>query len=483
MKNMNRDRIFIAVVAIICLGVLIFAPALKITEKLGWVRLPKLGNIIEPEHVYEGTGILSSALSVIEYAKADISDTYTNYLPAYAEFTSFVQTKQVDFNQGFNDFLSSFIKKPAPAPDAGRIDMIESGAPETTAAPAETKKPPEKTGEASSIIGTDWGDITVSEHRSRFLKKSGDGLNVYAVDATLSDGSEISLLTTAFSTPPATYTKRMKEQAALINAICAANTDVNVYVYVCSRLQDSECFPDIIPGEPSTHGLVLDFFDLLDDRIKYGRLAVDSLQDSINKLFLTDHHWNAYGMYEAYCDIVNMMRADSPSIAEPRPIGKRYDIEEADFYGTFARVCGYYNYKDNFFFYDYDLPRHTLVASNPYDFEKRMSDYLAGKFGRDMGADHYVNFYPYSEYLKYPDNKTGRRLLLLGDSYSRGISELLASSFDEAYIFDYRRIHQIGSYNDYIEKHGITDVLFLQYSLRGVFDNQNDNTLGTLILD
>ena len=69
--------------------------------------------------------------------------------------------------------------------------------------------------------------------------------------------------------------------------------------------------------------------------------------------------------------------------------------------------------------------------------------------------------------------------LLVGEC--TGIYDRLVSAFDEAYIFDYRRISQIGDYRDYVEKHGITDVLFMQYSLRGVFDNQNDNTLDTLL--
>jgi hypothetical protein len=73
--------------------------------------------------------------------------------------------------------------------------------------------------------------------------------------------------------------------------------------------------------------------------------------------------------------------------------------------------------------------------------------------------------------------------LLLGDSYSRGISELLSSNFDEAHIFDFRRIHEIGDYNRFVERHGITDVLFMQYSLRGVFDGQDDNTLGLIRTD
>lgn len=136
---------------------------------------------------------------------------------------------------------------------------------------------------------------------------------------------------------------------------------------------------------------------------------------------------------------------------------------------------------DNFFFCDCRLPKHRLVADNPCDFESLGDKYLAGNYPKDRGADHYVSFYPLrpvpeifgEQYLAGPAPPGGQLF--------RGISELLSSAFDEAYIFDYRRISQIGDYRAYVEKHGITDILFMQYSLRGVFDNQNDNTPDTLL--
>ena len=85
--------------------------------------------------------------------------------------------------------------------------------------------------------------------------------------------------------------------------------------------------------------------------------------------------------------------------------------------------------------------------------------------------------------MKYK-NSTGRNVLVLTDSYSRGISELLGSNFDETHIFDYRRIHEIGNLRQFIARHKITDVLFMQYSLKGgIFDNQNDNTLHLIDLN
>lgn len=463
-----KSKTFVIILAVLVLSLSIIAPALKCLEKLGVIELPKMGNIIEPEKTYgDGTG---GVLNVIEFAKADVTDTYINYLPWYAQIVTGIQTAEVNFNQPFNNFLSSFLKQNAAV--TLKTEVPESEAETETDIDAETEAETELIPEEPYIVN----------YTSRFLKSSGEGVNFYAIDVEYSDGSETGLITTAFNTPEKVYTQRMKKTAEQINAIAAANTDVNVYVYVCSRLQDCEDFESIIPGAPSLAPLISEFFDLLDDRIIYDRLKVDSLEDSITYLFKTDHHWNAFGMYTAYCDIVNMMYGENAGDII-RPIGERYDIEDADFFGTFARTSGYNGYHDDFFFYDYDLPPHTLQADYPYSFNDVKAKYLAGEFSKDISADHYVNFYPYARYLRYPTNDTGRVVLVLGDSYSRGISELLGSAFDEAYIFDYRRIHEIRHYNDFIEKNGITDVLFMQYSLRGVFDNQNDNTLDLIKLD
>ena len=473
-----KPKTFIIAVSAVVLFLALFCPLQWMAEALGWVSLPEMGNIIEPERAY-GHPVLDAA----EGIKAEIAGIYINDLPGYAAAVTGIQTAVMDFNRPFNNWLASSMR-PGSAPVSAPPD--NAGTPADHPVGTDTldaeKTPetdlPEEMPEAEDPPEPEPAEPYVLSSEATFLKSSGEGINLYSVTAQMSDGETVELLTSAFNTPEKIYTKRMRQTAETINEIAALEPDVRAWVYVCSRLQDAACFSDIVPGEPSTAPLVEEFFSLLDEGIVYGRLKIDSLDDSIRKLFLTDHHWNARGMYEAYCDIVTMMFGEA---AELRPLGDRHDVEGASYFGTFARTSGYYGCHDDFFFYDYHLPKHRLVADNPYDFEKVRDKYLAGNFSRDRGADHYVSFYPYAQYLKYPENHTGRVLLLLGDSYSRGISELLSSAFDEAYIFDYRRISQIGDYRDYVEKHGITDVLFMQYSLRGVFDNQNDNTLDTLL--
>lgn len=476
-----RNKIFVSVSCGFILLMMLFTPSLMLLESAGAVTTEKMGNIIEPSKVYEDDFPFHGLFNGIENGKAAIEDTYINYLPFYANIVTTVKNTKIKFNQPVNDILSKLAEKTAQTsvqPDAADTADVLQNPDEADASDDETTAEV-SVDEMSSADGTPH----IVKHSSKFLTNSG-GTNFYAVDAEYSDGEKVSLVTLALSTSEKVQNERMKKQIELVNGISdvCEELGVNVYFYACSRFQDGEFFEEYVPNEKSLKPKVDEFFSSLSPYIRSGRLKVDTLEESIEKLFLTDHHWNAYGMYEAYCDIVNLMRADSPSIAEPREIGELHVIDEAEFYGTNARTSGYYECSDVFSFYDYDLPAHTLKATYEYSFRTKMKQYLGGLFEKKLSTDHYVNFYPYTEYMKY-ENSTGRNVLVLGDSYSRGISELLGSSFDETYIFDYRRIGEIGKLRKYVEEHNITDVLFMQYSLRGIFDNQGDNTLQLIRLN
>jgi hypothetical protein len=261
--------------------------------------------------------------------------------------------------------------------------------------------------------------------------------------------------------------------------LARANTDVNVYVYVGSRFQTSAYFSDYVPAVRSLRPFVDEFFEGLDSRIRYGRLEVNTLEDCLTLLFNSDHHFNAFGAWASYYDIITMMMEDTPEIGPPIPLGTKHRIEGAVFLGATARSAGYNRYTDTFFFYDYGLPRNRVIqTTQTYDgFETLRDRYLNGRFNNNRNHDHYVAFYPYVIQTHYPDNDTGRNLLFLGDSYSRGMAELLGANFDKTFVYDFRFIYRVGDYNRFIRENGITDVLIFQYSHRGVFNGQNDNTL------
>lgn len=478
-----KDKIFIYISVGFMLAIMLAAPFTYFLVSAEVIRKDDLGNVILPKE-YPDEHIFAAPLNAIENGKAKLIDIYTNYIPGYSILISEMEALKINLNQPvysmYNDIMvrqaTSSISINYIEPEPTDITLAE----ENNIADSNNNIEPEIIEDNTKIDETAIANAPVipkiASYSSSFLRAGA-----YAIDVEFEDGSKTGLITLVNTDSASRNSAKVQSQVKEINRIASSNTDVNVYVYVCSRFQDGEFFSQYVPGAQSLKPFVDEFFESLDSRIKYDKLKVDTLEESIQKLFLTDHHWNAYGMYEAYHDIISMMSADSPEIGEPRPLGEQHIINNAVYYGTNARTTNYYNYHDIFYFYDYNLPEHEIQTTQDYrGFEHNMGQYLNGNHGTSRDADHYVNFYPYASYLKYPGNNTGRRLLLLGDSYSRGISELLSSNFDEAYIFDYRRIHEIGDYNKFIEQHGITDVLFMQYSLRGVFDGQDDNTLKTI---
>lgn len=57
------------------------------------------------------------------------------------------------------------------------------------------------------------------------------------------------------------------------------------------------------------------------------------------------------------------------------------------------------------------------------------------------------------------DNRTGRKILLVKESYGNAFAPFLACNFDEVYIVD-QRYFELGLV-DFVKEHGITDLLFL----------------------
>lgn len=472
-----KDKLFLIIFAGFVFLIMIASPLHYLLVTAGALEYENLGNVIKAEKTYEDDQFLSAQLNAIENGKAKLTDIYTNYIPGYNTVVIGTGGLKSDFNQPLYVLYGNI------AADALKRDILQS---EAVVTPDDVA--PELSTEGNEISATetpsadsvnepvDGAPIVpkIANYSSKFITSG-----VYGIDVEYEDGTKSGLITLAFNQSDSQLRAGLQSQAKEVNRLAAATPDdVNVYFYVCSRFQDSEYFADYVPGAKSFKPFVDEFLESLDPRIKYDRLKVNTLEDSIQKLFLTDHHWNAYGAYEAYRDIITMISTDSPSIGEPRPLGELHLIEEAEFYGSNARIYNHFKYTDTFFFYDYNLPKHDIKTTQDYaGFAANMKRYLDGKYQKSRNTDHYINFYPYTSYTKYPENNTGRVLLLLTDSYNRGVSELLGSNFDEAYVFDFRFMQNIGNYNEFLESKGITDVLFMQYSSRGVFNLEGDKNM------
>ncbi len=285
---------------------------------------------------------------------------------------------------------------------------------------------------------------------------------------------------------PGAEGKKMKSkldaQVTKLNDLAAAAPHVNLYVYAATSFEDTALCDEWLPSE-SKIDLFEDFFQCLDPSIQAGHIEIRSFEEYAYKHFLTDHHWNVNGYLEAYRDITAMFAENYSGIKEMTPT--LHTISGLKFYGSNCRLAGTFDLYDPLTVAEFPLAAHDLVIEDgvPYgsrnDFATNLKKYKAGDYQTIQGYDHYIEFFRIPKKITYPGNNTGRKLLVVGDSYSPPILEALASYFDVTYV------HYVGSnsklqtinYTSYIKDNGITDVLILEMSSRVVYDYYDDSLL------
>ena len=454
-----RDKIYSITLAAIFMILMLWCPGAVLLEKLNVISLPENKNIKLPEKVYENGGALASVLNSIEKGKANLENIYSNGLPMYENITRFMLDNERNMREYLLDALYSF-ESPEIIGSIENPDVNDEQ-------PTEPERP--KIQYKAKRIGTDSFNAVWAFAEED--KPYSEGWT----DKTLLAGED-------------ELRERLGTQARHVNRIANANSDVNFYVYVCTRFQETEIFGEIIKdiramrNEISTNHLMKEFFARLDESaIKdWDYFKIDTVEKRMERILKTDHHESARGAYSIYCDVINMMAKYSPEIGEPRKATFGV-IDGLELRGSHVWGHGYTEIVDEWVFYDIFLPYHEM-ASNINGKGKtsmQLDKYLNGKFSKDTFADHYATFYPRPAYVEYPDNKTGRNLLMLTDSYSWATGELIASNFDTTYATLWT--HGKFNYNDFIWEHNITDVLILQVADRLLYDIQNDTQLDKVI--
>ncbi|MBQ4350833.1 MAG: hypothetical protein II768_06205 [Clostridia bacterium] len=462
---MNR-KLYLAILGLFFIVLLLGAPFMKAGEDAGVFKVRDLGNMVEEAEPYSGTPV-DGALNALVGLKNSLTRLYTNYMPGYYE-TVFAYGKARDTLNAptaslYADMRANTAKtpveEPAPAPDtleAGEGDLPTEVAPEPVI--EEPVDPRDEVVSVSSTLLT-----TTGTHR------------YYRIDATFGDGYETSFLDTAVALTDKTMESRVTLQAKKLNRIAAADPDVNFYFMLLTRMQDTDYYEDVIVGEQSTGKYADLFLSLLDERITAQKWEIGTLRDRVERVYLTDHHWSTYGSWCGFCQLCEMICPDH----EPVALGEPIDFPETRFYGSAARTCQTLDLWDPFRVYDYDLG--TYKCSPIWKFDRQVK-FLAKQKYVTPDVNVYAVFFPEVYTVEYPDNHTGRNLLVIGDSYTQGFVELLGSAFDTTVAYYYT--HYSGmNYREVIEEYGITDVLFEQFSDRILFDIYGDDRLSAIVLD
>ena len=467
---MNR-KLYLAVLGL-CFIVLLFgAPFLKAASDAGVYKLRDLGTMGEEEQLYEGTPV-DDALNSLVHFKKSLTDLYTDFMPGYYDavfaYGKARDTLNAPTSALYADMRANTVKKPAegPAPtdtlSAGDQDPAATENPEPSAPePVEPETPVDPRNEVVSVS-------------SKYIHSDGKH-RYYRIDVEFGDGFQTSFLDTAVDLTDKSMEARVTMQAKKLNRIAAAVPEVNFYFMLLTRMQDTDYYEDVIVGEPSTEQYADLFLSLLDEQITAQKWEIGTLRDRIERVYLTDHHWSTYGSWLGFCQLCKMICPDH----EPVALGEQIDFPDNRFYGSAARICQTLDLWDPFPVYDYDIGPYSCSPVWKFD---RQVGILSKRPHASPDENLYAVFFPEVYVVKYPENNTGRNLLVIGDSYTQGFVELLGSAFDTTVAYYYT--HYAGmNYRSVIEEYGITDVLFQQFSDRILFDLYGDDRLSSIVLD
>lgn len=192
---------------------------------------------------------------------------------------------------------------------------------------------------------------------------------------------------------------------------------------------------------------------------KASKFKVDTFEEYKKYFYKTDHHWNYRGQYRGYQEITKLLgipEEEQVNIAEE----KQYDTY---FWGSRAREATEYNIKEKFTVYKYDnvKPKEVYVdgklsqygASEKYDKGEYTSKQITNHYGQYYGND-------YAEVIYNFDLPEKENLLIISNSYSNAINEILASHFNKTYIIDLRSNQEFNP-NEYIKQNKIDKVLIV----------------------
>ena len=451
----SRDRLYIIAVCTIFLFLFIWCPFTYLMFKTGALNIRDMKNTPKaPEKVYE-SGALAGVLNKIEQGKAGLDTLYTNYLPLYGEIVTFMRSSDTDIQMSFVDLLGGSNQNK----NTIKNEKNENG--------ENTVKNTKNTENADTVATTDTSDIEPEKEKIEFstIMLVDDGLHrYYAI-------RPYDFIDTALSFPEKTLRENMDYQIGEVNRLIAAASKSNAdfYLYVGKRMQDAEYFSDVVTTEVSTAPLFHEFMSRIEGAKGVGALDVNTLEKRLENIFKTDHHWTPLGAYDGYVDIITMISKVSPEIGEPIPLKGLITYDDVEMRGSASRISSFPRFTETFYVMDIDLP----VKHNRYKATDKAGTYEKGRFDKGMYTDHYDAYYGRTSRYVYPENNTGRRLLLIGDSFTWGSAWLIAANFDETYMF-YPWDWQTLDYNDFIEENGITDVLLMQFSDRIIFNIYND---------
>ena len=183
---------------------------------------------------------------------------------------------------------------------------------------------------------------------------------------------------------------------------------------------------------------VNDYYGLLKKELK-GEKGLSRLDynnyDGYKKFFYkNDHHWDYRGSYQGFIDVAKMLGIKNVAA----PTGEYTNHE--NFFGSYARVTSTYDYPEIFIFYEFDIPKHKTYINGVEKKYNHFEEYKNHDYGYDRAMNYYAYVYgdDYAEIVFDFDQPKKENLLIVSNSYSNAIDELVAQYYDKTYVIDLR---------------------------------------------
>lgn len=304
----------------------------------------------------------------------------------------------------------------------------------------------------------------------------------YAISAKSPDGNVFTTYARIVKLDRDTLYENMLNTVKMVNAMVEKDRSINWYFYFPTNIEVTQLAEKIIPEESTRH-IYEEFLSKLDPSVKTDALLINSFTDYYNKFYITDHHWNHEGFNEAYLDIVRMFNENYSDIV-PFELEGKYVFEDVEFHGSLSRTHADYTTSDLFGLYYYNMPQHSVITDRAISYgaksslSKKIKEYSEGKFNTASGYYHYTDFFRVCKEITLDEGNTGRNLLLIGDSYSLPLLEIVGCYFDNTYVrYEDRGWNNFPEellYEDFIKENNITDVLVIEEPAKCIMQGYGD---------
>ena len=191
---------------------------------------------------------------------------------------------------------------------------------------------------------------------------------------------------------------------------------------------------------------------------RIGRLRIDSMEKYQEIYFKTDHHWNCYGAYEGYRELMALLGVEEELL---KPVDETAD--SMWWAGSKAAEVGFREYKEPFPVCRYDYPSMEIFVNGNPSTELEPQEAV---FSGEMDSSSYGNYYGgiEGEVVLDTNRPERRNILLLGDSFDNAIRKLVASHFNKTFSVDERTYEEdMGEpfiLAEYVQKNDIDIVVY-----------------------